>query len=200
MWNARYSRPGFVYGTEPNDFLVSEASRIPPGRVLSLGEGEGRNAAYLAGLGYEVLAVDSSRVGLAKARRLAEERGVRIRTVAGDLSNFELEPRAWEGIISIFCHLPPPARQRVHRQVVRALRPGGVFILEAYTPRQLDYGTGGPPTTDLLLSLDDLRPELAGLELLVAREIEREVLEGSHHTGRGHVVQVVARAIPLPGS
>jgi SAM-dependent methyltransferase len=200
MWNARYSRPGFVYGTEPNDFLVSEAARIPPGRVLSLGEGEGRNAVYLAELGYDVLAVDISLVGLQKAWQLAEERGVRIQTVAADLADFELEPRAWEGIISIFCHLPPPNRRRVHRQVLQGLRPGGVFILEAYTPKQLAYGTGGPPTADLLLSLDDLRPELAGLELLVARETERAVLEGSHHTGRGHVVQVVARAIPVPDS
>lgn len=199
MWNARYSRPGFVYGTEPNDFLVAEASRIPSGRVLSLGEGEGRNAVYLAGLGYDVLAVDSSRVGLRKARQLAAERGVKIRTVAADLSDFELEPRAWEGIVSIFCHLPPPLRRRVHRGVARGLLPGGVFILEAYTPRQLAYGTGGPPTTDLLLSLNDLRAELPGLELLVAREVEREVLEGSHHTGLGHVVQVVARAHALPG-
>jgi SAM-dependent methyltransferase len=200
MWNARYSRPGFVYGTEPNDFLVSEASRIPPGRVLSLGEGEGRNAVYLAGLGYDVFAVDGSPVGLRKARQLAAQRGVDIRAVAADLSNFELAPLAWEGIISIFCHLPPQVRRHVHRQVVRGLRPGGVFILEAYTPKQLDFGTGGPPTADLLLSLDDLRLELVGLELLVAREMERQVLEGSHHTGRGHVVQVVARAVPRPGS
>lgn len=200
MWNERYSRPGFLYGTEPNEFLLSEAHRIPPGRVLSLGEGEGRNAVYLAELGYDVLAIDSSAVGLEKARWLAGERGVRIQTLVADLADLEIERRAWDGIVSIFCHLPPSVRRLVHRQVVRGLRPGGVLILEAYTPNQLAYGTGGPPTTELLVSLADLREELAGLEMLVGREIERDVMEGTHHTGRGHVVQVVARAIALPGN
>ena len=198
MWNTRYRRPGFLYGTEPNDFLVSETSRIPPGRVLSLGEGEGRNAAYLAEIGHDVVAVDGSSVGLEKARRLAAERGVKIQTVVADLADFEIEARAWEGIISIFCHLPSLTRRRVHRQVVGGLVPGGVFILEAYTPKQPGYGTGGPSTADLLLSLDDLLEETGGLEPLIAREIEREVLEGSHHTGLGHVVQMVARATLLP--
>ena len=194
MWNDRYRRPGYLYGTDPNDFLAAMAPHIPPGRVLSLGEGEGRNAVYLAELGYDVLAVDASGVGMEKAARLAASRGVRIRTRTLDLSDFNIEPGAWEGIVSIFCHLPPPLRRRVHREVVAGLRPGGLFILEAYTPRQPAYGTGGPSTPDLLMCLPDLKRELRGLDFRVAREIERVVHEGSHHTGLGHVVQVAAAA------
>ena len=116
MWDERFSEPGFAYGTEPNDFLASVADRIPMGRVLSLAEGEGRNAVFLAGLGYEVTAVDSSRVGLAKAEGLAAERGVTIATVNADLADFEIEPGVWQGIISIFCHLPPVVRAAVHER------------------------------------------------------------------------------------
>src|SRR4051812_40107727 len=97
-WDERYSGPEFAYGTEPNDFLAAVADRIPPGPVLMLGEGEGRNAVFLAGLGYEVVAVDQSEAGLAKARRLADERGVRVRTRRADLRDYPIEPGAWAGI------------------------------------------------------------------------------------------------------
>ena len=100
MWDERYSQPGFAYGTEPNEFLITAAGQIPAGPVLSLGEGEGRNAAYLAGLGHRVVAVDQSEVGLAKARRLAADRGLTIETVCGDLAEFPIEPGAWTGIVS----------------------------------------------------------------------------------------------------
>jgi SAM-dependent methyltransferase len=196
MWDERFSRPGYAYGTAPNDFLAERAGEIPAGRVLSLAEGEGRNAVYLAGLGYDVVCVDSSAVGLEKARRLAAERGLEIETIHADLGNadeFEIEAASWEGIVSIFCHLPIELRQRIHRRIVAGLRPGGILILEAYTPRQLEYGTGGPPTLERLMTLDDLGRELSGLEIFHGQELEREIHEGTLHHGLGHVVQVVAR-------
>jgi SAM-dependent methyltransferase len=193
MWDQRYSSDTYVYGTEPNGFLVTAAARLPPGKVLCLGEGEGRNAVWLAARGHEVTAVDSSGVGLAKARRLAAERGVRITTVHADLAAFDIEPGAWDGIVSIFCHLPPVLRADVHRRCVAGLRPGGVLLLEAYTPRQVGLGTGGPPTAELMMDAETLRAELAGLELLELRECEREVHEGEFHNGLGAVVQLVAR-------
>ncbi len=191
MWDERYSQPGYVYGTEPNEFLVAASGRIPPGPVLSLGEGEGRNAAYLAGLGHRLVAVDQSVVGLAKARRLASERGLEIETLAADLEGFPIEPGAWAGIVSIFCHLPRSVRVPLHAAAVSGLRPGGVLVLEAYTPHQIGRGTGGPRDPDMLVSLADLRVELAGLELVHARELERDVREGLYHTGIASVVQVV---------
>jgi SAM-dependent methyltransferase len=193
FWNERYGAPGFVYGTEPNDFLAAVAESIPRGPVLTIGEGEGRNALFLAGLGLDVVAVDQSEVGLAKARARAEERGLRIETHAADLRDFVIEPGAWAGIVSIFCHLPPAIRVPLHAAVVRGLRPGGVYVLEAYTPAQFGRGTGGPPSPELMVSLVDLKRELAGLEFLHAEELEREVREGAYHTGLASVVQVVAR-------
>jgi SAM-dependent methyltransferase len=193
MWNERYSAAEYVYGTEPNDFLAATATRIPPGRVLSIADGEGRNGVFLATLGYDVTTVDSSTVGLAKAQGLAASRGVSITTIAADLAEFVIAPDSWEGIVSIFCHLPPLLRQRVHQQVVRGLIPGGLYVLESYAGQQFGRGTGGPSSAELLQTLDALRAELAGLELLHAVEIERDIREGSHHDGLSAVVQVIAR-------
>ena len=191
MWDERYSEPGFAYGTEPNEFLATAANQIPAGPVLTLGEGEGRNAAYLAGLGCRVVAVDQSEVGLAKARRLAADRGLKIETVCADLAGYPIEPGAWAGIVSIFCHLPRRIRLPLYATVVRGLRPGGALVLEAYTPNQIGRGTGGPKDPDMLMTLAGLREELAGLEFVHARELDREVREGAYHTGVASIVQVV---------
>ena len=192
MWDERFSEPGHAYGTEPNDFLVSVADRIPMGPVLSLAEGEGRNAVFLAGLGYEVTAVDASTVGLAKAERLAAERGVSVTTIHADLTDFEIEPDAWQGIVSIFCHLPPVIRAALHERCLRGLVPGGAFVLEGFTPRQLELATGGPRIRELLMELETIRQELPGLQFEIAREIERPATEGRYHRGTVAVLQVVA--------
>ncbi len=193
MWDERYSEPGYAYGAEPNDFLAAEAARIPPGgRVLCLAEGEGRNAVWLAGRGLVVTAVDQSSVGLAKAETLAAERGVSIATVQADLAVFEIEPGAWDAIVSIWGHLPRHVREVLHKKVAHGLRPGGVLILEAYTPAQLALGTGGPRDPGMCMTLASLREELAGLEVVVGIEKEREVKEGKYHQGRSAVVQVAA--------
>ena len=193
FWNGRYAVAGHVYGEEPNAFVAEMASQIPRGSVLCLAEGEGRNAVHLAALGSRVTAVDQSEVGLAKARRLAAKRGVTIETVVADLAHFSVTPGAWAGIVATFAHFLPTLRRRVNRAVVAGLKPGGVFILEAYTPAQLAFGTGGPKSPELLVTLAELRDELSGLEFLIGREIEREVIEGDGHTGRGAVVQILAR-------
>ena len=193
FWNQRYGTQQYIYGETPNAFVAEIASQIPAGPVLCLAEGEGRNAVHLAALDHRVTAVDQSEAGLTKARRLASARGVEIETVLADLENFTIEPGVWSGIVATFAHLPPAIRRQVHAQAVRGLRSGGVFVLEAYTPAQLAFDTGGPKSPELLMTLPGLRAELAGLELLVGREIEREVIEGNGHTGRGAVVQILAR-------
>ena len=192
-WDQRYATTGFVYGTAPNDFVAAMAVHLPAGPVLCLAEGEGRNAVYLARLGHAVTAVDLSAVGLAKARRLADEHEVKIATVVADLADYAIAPKAWAGIVATWAHLPPPLRRSVHAQVVAGLQSGGAYVLEAYTPAQLAFGTGGPKDPALCMTLPTLREELAGLEFLVGRECEREVFEGTGHTGRGAVVQVLAR-------
>jgi len=193
MWNERYSAPGFAYGTEPNEFLVEQAAHIPRGRILELAAGEGRNGVWLAQQGYEVLCVDGSEVGLKKAAQLAGERGVHIQTVTADLAAYAIEREAFDGIVSIWCHLPVALRQSVHAGCVQGLKPGGVLVLEAYTPAQVALGTGGPNDPRLCMTLAALREELEGLRFEVALEREREVREGQHHQGRSAVVQLVAR-------
>lgn len=191
MWDERYSEDGYAYGTEPNDFVREHAHRIPTGPVLCVAEGEGRNAVYLAGLGHAVTAVDASAVGMRKAAALARARGLSVNTVVADLADFTVEPGAWTGVVSVFAHVSPPLRVKLHRSLVSGLRPGGVLILEAYTPDQIGRGTGGPPVPGPMMTLEGLRTELAGLDLVIGREIVREVHEGRYHTGEAAVVQVV---------
>ena len=143
-WDARYAEPGWAFGTEPNDFLREMAPRLPRGRVLCLAEGEGRNAVHLAGLGHEVTAVDLSPVGVAKTLALAAERGVRVHAEVADLAHYAIAPGFWQGVVSIFAHVPGDVRGPLHRAVVAGLAPGGVLVLEAYPPEQADRGTGGP--------------------------------------------------------
>ncbi len=191
-WDERYSEPGYTYGTEPNDFLVSVTETITPGgRILCLAEGEGRNAVYLASLGYVVIGVDGSEVGLRKAQALAAERGVSITTIHADLGTFEIGPEQWDGIIACYCHVPSATRIPLHLSAVRGLKSGGVFVLEAFSQEQLAYDTGGPQSLDMLMSLYDVKQELAGLEFRHAVQLEREVREGSRHTGLASVIQIV---------
>lgn len=195
FWDSRYRDIGFAYGDQPNDFLAQEVHRIPTGRVLCLAEGEGRNAVFLAQQGYQVTAVDQSPIGLQKAQVLAQKHGVSLETIAADLATFDIGPSAWDGIVSIWAHVPPSIRERVHGQVASGLKPGGVFILEAYTEAQLETpGRGGPPREqkEMLMSLNGLETELDGLSFLIGQEIERDIDEGIYHQGKSAVVQVVA--------
>lgn len=191
MWDERYAAPGYAYGKEPNDFLRQVSNRIPRGRVLCLAEGEGRNAVYLAGLGCSVLAVDASAVGLQKALKLAAEREVRIETRVVDLAEYAIAPESFDAIVAIFCHLPPTLRARVHRQAVQGLRPGGLLVLEGYAQGQLGRGTGGPQSAEMLFDLATIQQELRGLQWELAVEKQREVVEGSFHTGLGQVIQLL---------
>jgi SAM-dependent methyltransferase len=192
MWDERYSAEEYAYGTHPNQFLEENVSRIPKGNVLSLAEGEGRNAVFLAKQGYAVTAVDASVVGLNKARKLAEKNGVVVEFVHADLADYELGENRWDGIVSIFCPLPPTVRKQLYKKVEAGLKRNGVFLLEAYTPDQLKHGTGGGNSVDVMQSQDSLSLELAGLTFTHLVELERNVVEGIYHTGMAAVVQAIA--------
>lgn len=197
-WDARYAEDGWAFGDQPNDFLREQSSVIAPrSRVLCLAEGEGRNAVHLATLGHDVSAVDLSSVGMTKAARLAAARGVSIRTEVANLADYAIAAGSWDAIVSIFAHVPETVRGPLHRAVVAGLAPGGVFVLEAYTPEQFGRGTGGPNDPSKFMNLAGLERELAGLEWIVAREVERDVIEGRYHSGRSRVVQLVGRK-PAP--
>jgi len=191
MWDQRYANKEYIFGTEPNGFLQDHVALLPKTKVLCLADGEGRNSVYLAGLGYDVTAVDSSKIGLEKAQQLAKVNGVTITTVHADLADYDLGIEQWNGIVSIFCHLPPQLRFQLHRKIHPALVTGGVLLLEAYTPKQLEFKTGGPPVAALTMQSAELITELSPLRLDLNQEIIRDVYEGSGHTGKGAVVQVI---------
>lgn len=194
FWNERFAQKDYYYGKRPNDFLRQQiGSFAPASKILSLGEGEGRNAVFLAQHGHQVTALDAAQAGLEKAKQLAAEHHVAINTIQTQLQNYRLEPNQWDGIIAIFCHLPAPLRQQVHEQIKHSLTPGGIFLLEAYTPKQLEYGTGGPKNIDLLYDPEVIKKELSGLEMLHFEEVERDIHEGLGHRGLSSVLQIVAR-------
>ena len=195
FWDARYAESALAYGDAPNDFLASVADRLPKRRrVVCLAEGQGRNAVWLAERGHHVTAVDISAVGLERARALAAERGVEIETVAADLAAFDLGEGRWDAVVSVFAHTASDVRRDLHRRVVAALAPGGAFVLEAYTPAQTARDTGGPgpSATDITMTADGLRRELAGLNVEHLAETERSVVEGTYHRGDAAVVQMLA--------
>jgi SAM-dependent methyltransferase len=193
-WDERYSGSEFFYGTEPNDFLKSQTHAIPTGGdVLCLAEGEGRNAVYLARQGFKVTAVDQSPVGLEKMHQLASKYGVTIESVVADLEDYPIGSNRWDAIVSIWCHVPPPLRAKLHQDLIRGLKTGGVLILEAYHPRQLEFETGGPPVAELMMTESGLRAELSGLDFELIQEIERDVQEGKGHFGMSAVTQLLAR-------
>ena len=194
FWDERYSVKGLVYGEGPNDFLASMAARLPAaGNALDIGAGEGRNALFLAKRGLDVLAVDQSEVGMQKARRLAQERGLKLRTLAVDLEQFNAKPDSFDMISSIFVHLPAALRAQVLRGVVTWLKPAGVFVLEAYAPDQISRDTGGPKDPLLLAPLHVILADLNGLEIEHQAALVRNVSEGPFHSGDASVVQVLAR-------
>lgn len=196
MWDDRYANDDYRFGTQPNRFLEDCAPLITPGaKILSLGEGEGRNAVYLASLGFDVTAVDASAVGLAKARRLAKQHGVSLTTITADLNDYPIAPAAWDAIINFFCHMPAPERAPLHQRVIAGLKPGGEYILEVFSPQQPQFGSGGPTTRDLLMSAEDARRELAGLDLRVVRELIRHRDDDDPASPLMAVLQVLALKI-----
>jgi SAM-dependent methyltransferase len=199
MWNEKFDRPDHLYGTEPNDFLKGSFDWIPkPGKVISLGEGEGRNAVFLAQMGYEVFAVDSSSVGLEKTRKLALEKGVQVFTEEADLKSFDLGTGKWDGVIMIFCHLPSSLRVPLWNRISKSLKRGGVLLIELYSPQQLDAtragrSIGGPKDLDLMVTVDEIRTAFPAAEFKVLRAVDRDIHEGIGHRGPSHTVQVLAR-------
>jgi SAM-dependent methyltransferase len=194
QWDERYSASEYVYGMEPNDFLREEYQRIRPGgKVLCLADGEGRNGVFLAQQGFDVTSVDASRVGLEKALALAKANDVMITAVHADLADYSLGADQWDAVVSIFCHLPPDLRSRVHTAVASSLRTDGVVILEAYTVDQLLFKTGGPPVPDLMMSDVQLRHDFTSLHVIACGERTRMIHEGVLHNGHSAVVQFVAQ-------
>jgi SAM-dependent methyltransferase len=194
-WEARFREPGYHFGTEPNAFLKSKAGLFKPGqKVLSIADGEGRNGVFLASLGLDVLAIDFSPSALKKAQALAKERGVTLRTELADLETWPWPVEAYDVIVGIFFQfLPPAPRARVFASIKRALKPGGLLLIEGYGLRQLQYKTGGPPEPEQLYTRPMLQDAFADFASLEIEEYDSVLSEGERHVGMSALVDLVGR-------
>lgn len=194
FWDERYGKDEFAYGETPNNFLAENYQYFPEGgKILCLAEGEGRNAVFLAKQGFRVTAVDQSAAGQKKALQLAEKNQVNIDYELGDLNDYDLGEEKWDAIVSISAHTPPATRERLHKAIIKGLKPGGIFLLEGYNKQQLNYNSGGPKNEDMLFSLEELQNDFAEFTLLHAQNRLREVNEGVYHNGIASVTQIIAK-------
>ncbi len=194
MWDQRFSGDDYLFGREPNDYLRSKAPLLPAGgSVLCVADGEGRNSVWLAKQGLKVQAFDISEVGVAKARLLASEAGVSVDYTVADCEQYNWAAQSHDGVVAIFIQFADPEmRGRLFANMVRALKPGGVLILQGYTPKQLDYKTGGPGQLSHLYTADLIREALNELRIVELVEYEAELNEGARHAGRSALLGLVA--------
>jgi SAM-dependent methyltransferase len=196
FWDQRYSEKGLAYGQEPNDFLRENLGHLTPAsHLLYLGAGEGRNVLFLLSQGFRVTALDQSQVGLDKLSAQAKEQGLadRLTIVRSDVVDYEFISDGFDGVISIWFHLPGSLKPFLYRSILSSLKSGGVLLFEAYAPGQIALNTGGPKQEDMLYSLDELRAGLSQLHPLFEQEKLRPVYEGKYHQGLSAVVQFVAK-------
>lgn len=192
FWNERYSSYVTVYGDEPNEFFKECVQKIPTGRMLLPAEGEGRNAVFAATQGWEVDAFDYSPAARLKALARAEENDVTINYATTDINDVELRSEAYDAIALIYVHLKPEERKRLHSQIVKALKPGGHLILEAFSTAQIRNISGGPRNEELLYNLSDLEDDFEGLVFSVSRQEQIRLNEGPFHQGKADVVRILA--------
>lgn len=194
MWNARYDREDYLFGTEPAGFVEAHAHVLAPrSRVLCVADGEGRNSVYLAGRGHHVTAFDASHVAIAKARRLADARGARVDFREAQIEDWDWVPDAWDAVVAVFIQFSPPdVRRKVFEGIATTLRPGGQLLLHGYAPRQVDYGTGGPPDAENMYTLPLLEAAFPGWHVLDKADYDAEIEEGVGHAGLSALVDFVA--------
>ncbi len=195
FWDARYATDDYIFGTAPNVFLASQAALIQPGmHALAIADGEGRNGVWLAEHGARVHAIDYSVAALEKARRLASERGVMLEIEQADVLDWTWPEAAYDLVVAIFIQFaPPPGRDRIIAGIRRTLKPGGLLILQGYTPKQIEFATGGPPHAANMYTADVLREWFGDWEMLHLAEHESFISEGTHHHGMSALVDLVAR-------
>ncbi len=193
-WNARFEKDAYVFGTEPNEWLRRNASVWKSGAsILCVADGEGRNSVWLAKQGYRVDAFDISDVGVAKARRLAHDCQVNVDFTVAGCDEFAWRPGHYDGVAAIFVQFADPAlRGRLFSNMMRCIKPGGTLLLLGYTPKQLEYGTGGPGVLSHLYTSEMLRDAFKEMDIQSLQEYETELHEGEGHKGRSAIIGLVA--------
>jgi SAM-dependent methyltransferase len=194
-WQQRYAAPGYLFGTEPNAFLKSQAHLLPKrGSALAIADGEGRNGVFLAEQGLDVLSVDFSPAGQEKARALAKARGVTLRVVQADMTEWDWQPDAYDVIAGIFIQFAKPSeRAKIFAGIASSLKPGGLLLLEGYGLKQLQYKTGGPSEPERLYTPEMLEESFGGFASAEIREYDAMLKEGEHHVGMSALVDLVGR-------
>jgi SAM-dependent methyltransferase len=194
-WEARFSAADYIFGTAPNAFLAAQKGLLPKsGRALAVADGEGRNGVWLAEQGLDVLSIDFSPKAQAKARALAQRRNVRLSTELADATKWRWPEAAFDVVVVIFTQFANPSERSVMFAGIRkALKPGGLLLLQGYTPKQLQFGTGGPKQVEHLYTRDLLQREFGSFSDLRIEEYDRELQEGSAHAGMSAVIDLVAR-------
>lgn len=195
FWDQRFAAPEYIFGKAPNRFLVSQAMRLRPGmRALDVACGEGRNAVWMAGLGCDVLGVDISPLAIDKAKRLANDAGLEVAYEIADVRQWRWPPAAFDAVVTIFIQFAAPGeRAAVFGGMRSALRPGGLLIMQGYTPKQIEFKTGGPPLAEHMYTEALLRSAFGELEILHLHEHEDVLSEGTKHVGRSALIDLVAR-------
>ncbi|MGA7748884.1 MAG: class I SAM-dependent methyltransferase [Gallionella sp.] len=194
-WDERYTQDGYLFGTEPNEFLVSQQHLLKPGMsCLAVADGEGCNGVWLAQQGLRVLSVEASAVALEKAKKLAQQRGVTIDFEQADLAQWQWGEKRFDIVAAIFIQFAPPAlREQMFGGIKRCLKPGGLLLLQGYTPRQLEFKTGGPPLAENTYTEALLRNAFGEMEILHMREHDDHIGEGTAHRGMSALIDLVAR-------
>ena len=193
LWNGKFSREGYLYGTKPNAFIEASFRNFSINeRVLCAGEGEGRNAIFLAKKGFEVAAIDASDVGLSKLETLAEEQGVKVDTRCVDLMEWE-PSKEYGGVIATYLHLPGEQKKAVFEKLEKNVRHNGFIIIEVFSKNQLNYSSGGPKDEDLLYSIEDFKEGFQHSLIHKLEEVEIELDEGKGHQGKASVIRFIAQ-------
>jgi len=194
-WQARFSAPGYLFGTAPNAFLKSQAHLLRKGeRALAIADGEGRNGVFLAEQGLDVLSVDYSPAAQEKGRALAKQRGVTLRFEQADMTTWTWAPAAFDVVVAIFIQFSkPPERAKIFAGIKRTLKPGGLLLMEGYGLKQLDYKTGGPSDPAHLYTRELLEQAFGDFATLEIREHDSLIAEGSRHVGMSALIDLVGR-------
>lgn len=197
-WDERFRNEAYAYGEAPNEYLKRRLQELKPGNILFPAEGEGRNAAFAAGLGWNASAFDISEEGRKKAQRLAADKGVTIDYQVGELQMLGYVPEQFDAIALIYAHFPAEIKSAMHRALVKLLKPGGYVIVEAFSKSHLPYAmknekVGGPKELGELFSTGEIAADFSGFEVLELAEQEVELSEGLFHNGTGSVVRFFGR-------
>lgn len=194
-WNERYSTDLYIFGKDPNKFFKDELEKLNPGRILLLGEGEGRNGVYAASKGWRVEAVDFSDIAKQKAMMLAEENKVTLNYIISDIAEYQAAPETYDAVGLIFVHLDKDIRGRIHRDLINSLKPGGTIIVEVYEKDQINMNSGGPKDLDLLYSLEEIVEDFADLDFITLSKENLYLYESILHHGDAWVIRFVGRKI-----